>query len=61
MNATSYATSVRQAVEQAAQASNIPWGRLARELRTHAVLFGFSLTATAVAATALSALVDLLR
>lgn len=61
MNATSPASTVRQAAEHAAQATNIPWGRLARELRTHALLLGFSVTATAVAATALSALIDLVR
>jgi hypothetical protein len=61
MNATSQISAVRQAAEAAAQAADIPWGRLGRELRAHALLFGLSLTATAVAATALSALVDLLR
>jgi hypothetical protein len=61
MNATSQVHSVRQAAEQAVQATNIPWGRLARELRSHALLLGLSITATAVAATAVSALVDLVR
>jgi hypothetical protein len=61
MNATSQVHSLRHAAEQAVQATNIPWARLARELRGHALLFGLSVTATAVAATALSALVDLVR